>query len=399
MPTERISLAEARRVALAAQGFADARPKSRVDRRHLRRAVDRMGLIQIDAVNVLVRSQELPLFARLGPHPRDLIDNAARAGELFETWVHEACHADTRHYHLYRWRMARSRVGATELHERRPGYVEEVYRRIAGGGPVVSGELSERTTKKDPWWDWDDAKHALEHLFATGRLAAVRRAGDFARIYDLAERVIPAEALARPAVPEDDARRQLIELAARYHGVATVDDLDDYHRMRNKAQTAVAVAELVDDGVLVPVAVEGWKQQGYLHRDARMPRRVDACALLSPFDPLVWHRPRAERLFGFTYRLEIYTPAAKRIYGYFVLPVLHGDRLVGRLDLKADRAARRLLVRSAHTEAETAAETWAPRAAAELTAMATWLDLDGVTVEGNGGAAPALTAAVAAAAR
>lgn len=349
-----------------------------------------MGLIQIDAVNVLVRSQELPLFARLGPHPRDLIDVAARRGALFETWAHEACHVDARHHHLHRWRMEKSRVQAGDLHVRRPGYVEEVYRRIAEGGPVVAGELSQRTTKKDPWWDWDDAKLALEHLFASGRLAAVRRSRDFARIYDLAERVLPAEVLAHPAVAEDEARRQLIELAARHLGVATVDDLEDYHRQRNKAVTAAAVAELVEDGVLIPVDVEGWTRPAYVHAEARQPRKIDACALLSPFDPVVWHRPRAERLFDFEYRLEIYTPAAKRLYGYYVLPVLHGDRLVGRLDLKADRARRALAVRGAFTESGVDPHSWAERVIAELRSMASWLGLDGVEVEPNGDAAAAL---------
>jgi uncharacterized protein YcaQ len=393
--SETISLAAARRIALGAQGFADPRPKGRVDRRHFRRVLDRMGLIQIDSVNVLARSQELPLFARLGPHPRSMITEATRAGEIFEYWVHEASHVDMNHYQLHRWRMARDHKWARwfTLNERRPGYIEEVYRRIEVDGPVVSGDLSERVGKKGAWWDWDDAKVALEHLFWKGRVAVTRRPSDFARIYDLSERVIPAEVLARPHVPEPDARRQLLELAGRHLGIATFSDLVDYHRQAGQACKPL-VAELVEEGTLRIVQVEDWSKPAYLHKDARLPRRINACALLSPFDPVVWNRDRAHRLFGFHYRIEIYTPQPKRIYGYYVLPVLWGDSVVGRLDMKADRQGARLLVQASFVEPGVPAGLLADDLAPELHAMAAWLGLGEVEVVERGDLASTLRDAV-----
>ncbi len=286
MAAEKISLATARRIALAAQGFADPRPNGRVDRRHFRRVLDRMGLIQIDSVNVLVRSQELPLFARLGPHPRSMIGDATKAGEVFEYWVHEASHVDMAQYHLHRWQMAGDHKWQRywTLTERRPGFIDEVYRRIVTDGPVASGDLAERVGKKGTWWDWDDGKIALEHLFWDGRIAATRRPSDFARLYDLTERVIPAEVLARPAAPERDARKQLLALAARHHGIGTFTDLTDYHRQKN-APCKPLIGELVEEGTLSEVHVEGWTQPAYLHRDARVPRRINACALSEPVRP------------------------------------------------------------------------------------------------------------------
>jgi uncharacterized protein YcaQ len=391
---EKVSLATARRIALGAQGFADPRPKGRVDRRHFRRVLDRMGLIQIDSVNVLVRSQELPLFARLGPHPRSMIRDATKAGEVFEYWVHEASHVDMAHHQLHRWKMTREHKWSRyfTLNERRPDYVEEVYRRIADTGPVVSGDLSERDGPKGPWWDWDDAKVALEHLFWKGRVTVTRRA-DFARIYDLTERVIPAEVLARPDVPEDEARKELLELAARHHGIASFTDLTDYHRQGNQACRPL-VAELVEDGTLSEVQVEGWAKPAYVHREARIPRRIKACALLSPFDPVVWNRDRAMRLFGFHYRIEIYTPQPKRIFGYYVLPILWGDRLVGRLDMKSDRQGGALLVQGSFTEPGVPAGALAEDLAQELLAMAEWLGLDRVEVVQRGDLASTLRDAV-----
>jgi hypothetical protein len=395
VPPERISLAEARRIALAAQGFGDPRPTGRVDRRHLRRVVDRMGLIQIDSVNVLVRSQELPLFARLGPHPRTLIADATAAGELFEYWVHEACHVPTEHHHLHRWQMRRDHKWSRywDLQQRRPGYIDEVRRRIEVDGPVVAGDLSERVGKKGQWWDWDDAKVALEHLFWKGEVTATRRASDFARLYDLTHRVLPPSALARPAADERDARKEMLALAARHHGVGTAADLVDYHRQKVTPCTPL-LAELVDEGVLLPVQVEGWTKSAYLHRDARRPRRVDACALLSPFDPVCWFRDRTERLFGFHYRIEIYTPAPKRVYGYYVLPVLWGDSLVGRLDMKADRAAGVLRVPGAFAEPGVPHADVAADVADELWRMAEWLGLGSVEVGDRGDLAPMLRRAL-----
>ena len=395
MVAEKISLAAARRLSLAAQGFADPRPKGRVDRRHFRRVLDRVGLIQIDSVNVLVRSQELPLFARLGPHPHNLIPDATRSGDVFEYWVHEASHVDMAHYQLHRWKMSLEHKWSRyfTLNERRPGYIEEVYRRIEADGPVASGDLSERVGKKGTWWDWDDAKVALEHLFWKGRVTVTRRAGDFARIYDLTERVIPAEVLARPEVPVPEARKQLLELAARHHGIGTFSDLTDYHRQSN-APCKPLVAELVEEGVLRVVQVEGWAKPAYIHRDARLPRQITACALLSPFDPVVWNRERASRLFGFHYRIEIYTPQPKRIYGYYVLPILWGDSVVGRLDMKADRQRGALLVQGSFTEPGVPAGPLADDLAAELHAMAGWLALGEVDVVQRGDLASTLRDAV-----
>jgi len=380
-----MSIATARRVALAAQGFADARPVGRVDRRHLRAVLQRMGLIQIDSVNVLVRSQELPLFARLGPHPRDLIPRATEDGELFEYWVHEASHVPTEHHHLHRWKMSSAHrwKSVDAVSRRRPGFVDEVLERVRSGGPVMAGELTERTGPKGPWWDWDDSKMVLEWLFWTGELTARRRPNDFARVYDLPERVLPAHVLARPALPEREARKELLVLAASHHGVGTVADLGDYHRQKTTVCKPL-VAELVEEGRLVPVRVEGWKELAYAMPSTRRPRTVRARALLSPFDPMVWNRDRALRLFDFHYRIEIYTPAPKRQYGYYVLPFLLGDRVVGRVDMKADRAAGVLRALGAFAEPDVAAAGPAALAevaselAAELRLMAGWLGLERV---------------------
>ena len=393
--TTALSNAEARRIALAAQGFADRRPTGRVDRRHLRRALAHMGLLQIDSVNVLVRSQELPLFARLGPHPRTLIDDAVRDGELYECWVHEASLVPTDQYHLHRWRMREPlRWGSFQRHvERRRDYIEHVYARVVEEGPLVAGDLKARVGKKGPWWDYDDGKLALEALFHLGRVAARRRARDFARVYDLTERLIPAEALDRPALPEHEARKELLLLAARYHGIGTLQDLADYHR-QTPTTCKAPLAELVDEGRVLPVAVEGWTRPAYLHPAARAPRRIGARALLSPFDPVVWNRDRGLRLFDFHYRIEIYTPAPKRRYGYYVLPFLLDDALVGRVDLKADRASRTLLVQHAWAEAGVDEAHVAGELLEELRLMAAWLELDRIEVTGRGDLGPLLRSLV-----
>jgi uncharacterized protein YcaQ len=370
------SNAQARRIALAAQGFCDPRPTGRVDRRHLRRVLDRMGLIQIDSVNVLVRSQELPLFARLGPHPRSLIPDATADRELFEYWVHEASHVRTDHYHLYRWsmRLPHRWPAFRTLMSERAHFIEDVYRRVLDHGPVVAGDLKTRVGKKGTWWDYDEGKVALEALFHEGRLTAWRRPNDFARVYDVTERVIPADVLARPALPEHEARKELLALAARYHGIGTLKDLADYHRMLPTA-CKPALAELVEEGRLLAVTVDGWKEQAYLHPDAARPRRVPARALL---------------LFWFHYRIEIYTPAPKRQYGYYVLPFLLGDELVGRIDLKADRANGTLLVQAAWAEPGVPELEVAAELQAELALMSDWLELDRIEVTGKGDLAPAL---------
>jgi uncharacterized protein YcaQ len=344
-----------------------------------------MGLIQIDSVNVLARSQELTLFARLGPHPRTLISDAARDGELFEYWVHEASLVPTEQYHLHRWRMRepfpwpsfRRRV------EEQRDYLEQVYQRVVDDGPLVAGDLKARVGKKGTWWDHDDGKTALEALFYVGRITARRRPHDFARVYDLPERMIAAEVLARAALPEHEARKELLVLAARYHGVGTFKDLTDYHRIM-PTRSKQALSELVKEGRLLAAGVDGWDRPAYLHPEARLPRRVNARALLSPFDPLVWTRERALRMFGFHYRIEIYTPAPKRQYGYYVLPFLLGDELVGRVDLKADRANGALLVQSAWAEPGVNERDVAGELMEELRLMASWLELDRIEVTGRG---------------
>ena len=404
---ERISAAAARRTAIAAQGLADPRPTGRVDRRHLRRLVERVGLIQIDSVNVVARSQELVLFARLGPHPRSLIAEATAAGELFEYWAHEASHLPTSAHRLLRWKMASDhRWGITaSLVRDEPGLIEEIYGHVVEHGPIAAGAVSRRVGPKSTWpdstwpdskwWDWDHGKRALEALFWSGRVTARRRASDFARLYDLPERMLPAAVLDAPTPSTADARKELLVLAAASMGVATFGDLIDYHRQHAGTCRAL-VAELVEEGRLVPVAVEGWQQPAYARPTLRIPRRVQARALLSPFDSMVWNRERVERLFGFRYRIEIYVPRERRAHGYYVLPFLLGDRLVGRVDLKADRQTGTLLVQSAWAEpsGEPDPATVAVELAAELRSMAGWLGLDDVVVRPQGDLAAELAAAV-----
>ncbi len=356
-------------------------------------------MIQIDSVNVVARSQDLVLFSRLGAHPPGLVPDATEAGELFEYWVHEASHVPAAHHHLHRWHMERVAAApwrrAAALEDARPGFIDEVLARLADG-PMVAGDLAQRIGPKGTWWDWDDGKVALEHLFWTGQAVASRRRSDFARIYDLPHRRLPADVLSRPSVPEHEARKQLLELAARHHGIATLNDLTDYHRQRNPPCKPL-IDELVAEGRLVEVDVPGWTHQAYLHPQARIPRRVGARALLSPFDPVVWNRDRAERLFGFRYRIEIYVPAAKRVHGYYVLPFLLGDRIVARVDLKADRREGRLLVQSAFAEPGVDVIEVAAELATELGEMATWLGLGEIVVAERGDLAGLLRRAVPAA--
>ena len=384
---ESISIGSARRIALAAQGFDVPRPSGRIDRRHLSRAMGSMGVLQIDSVNVLVRSQELPLFSRLGAHPRDLIPQATAKGDLFEYWAHVAAHVPTAHHRLWRWKMNGTHGGAwgaaRDLLERRPGYADSILERIRERGAVTAGELSERRGPKGPWWDWDDAKEALEYLFMCGRLTATRRASDFARLYDLPERVIPREHLDAPAATRDEAHRELAELAARSLGVGTAYDIADYYRLALR-DVKPRLDELIEDGRIAPVKVEGWREIGYRHRDAREPRRIDASALLSMFDPVVWNRRRDERLFDFHYRIEIYTPAPRRKFGYYVLPFLHGERIVARVDVKADRPAGVLRVPGLYAEDGVDQTKVASALATELRTMAEWLELDSISIGRRG---------------
>jgi uncharacterized protein len=387
-----VSKSQARRIALQAQGFGSRRPTGRIDRRHLRKVLDHTGLIQIDSVNVLARSQELVLFARLGAHPRTLICDATTAGEMFEYWVHEACHVPVEQHPLYRWQMQKMHrwKGVAGLYQRRPDFVAEVLRRVREDGPLVAGDLQERRGPKGPWWDWDDGKTALEYLFHTGELTATRRTNDFARVYDLTERVIPVAVLDLPTPNEADARKELVVLAAKYHGIGTLTDLTDYHRL-NRPATRPLVRELVEEGRLMETSVDGWKEPALMHPEARLPRWIRARTLLSPFDPVVWNRDRAERLFGFRYRIEIYVPKPNRVYGYYVLPFLLGDELVARVDLKADRATGRLLVHGVFGEPGIDETEVACELNTELVEMADWLGLaNGIDIARNGDLADAL---------
>ena len=387
-----LSLAAARRIALAAQGFGEKRPEA-VTKRHLLRNLDRLHLHQIDSVNVLVRAHYLPAFSHLGPYDRGLLDQMAwgkkRHRKLFEYWAHEASLLPFDLHPLLRWRMAaadRGEIGWNSLRlfakERRPE-AEAILARIRAEGAMSASDLERSLLKAGlpakarqggGWWEWGHTKQAVEWLFWAGHITTQSRRGSFERVYDLTERVIPAEVLARPTPDRTEAHRALIDRAARALGVAAATDLRDYFRLAPEPARA-AIAELVEEGALIPTAVEGWRQTAFVHCDARRARRIRGQALLAPFDPLVWERSRAERLFGFRYRIEIYTPAEKRVHGYYVLPFLMDERLAARVDLKADRAAGKLAVRNVVLEPDAPAQT-NERLRQELESMAEWLGLE-----------------------
>jgi uncharacterized protein len=378
---EKLSLAEARRIALAAQGFGGPRPE-RVTAARWLKTVDRLSLHQIDSVNVLVRAHYLPAFSRLGPYDRSLIDAASWGGpkkrRLFEYWAHEASLVPLSLHPLLRWRMARADRGEAGwkglrlfARERR-AEAEALLNRIRNEGPRAASDLEEKRGRSG-WWEWGDAKRALEWLFWAGHITTATRRSSFERVYDLTERIIPAEILALPTPGEKEAQRALVERAAQALGVATTQDLRDYFRL-GPDEARQAIESLLEAGVLQPVEVPGWARLAYLHREARRPRRISTRALLAPFDPLVWERSRTLRLFDFHYRIEIYTPADNRLHGYYVLPFLLGDRLVARLDLKADRQGGRLLVHAVHLEPYAPADVM-DAISEELAVMASWLGL------------------------
>jgi uncharacterized protein YcaQ len=375
-----VSLIEARRIALTAQGFNARDRDSVVQPARLRRAIAHLGLLQIDSVNVLVRAHYLPLFSRLGSYGRSLLDQVAveRPRRFFEYWGHEASLLPIDCHPLLRWRMARAQRGEgiwkplVPFASERRGEADALLAWIATDGPIAASDLAGASAQKG-MWVWSDAKHALEWLFWAGLVSATHRRSSFERVYDLPERVLPSAILEMPTPSGIDARRALLARAAQSLGVATASDLRDYYRIP-APDVALPIAQLIEEGTIIPVRVRGWQQQVYLHRDARAGRRTTGSALLSPFDPLVWHRERTERLFGFRYRLEIYTPAHKREHGYYVLPFLLDGQLVARVDLKADRKASVLVVQRVSVEPSAPAHT-IEALIAELLRMQNWLGL------------------------
>jgi hypothetical protein len=394
---ETISAREARRIALAAQGFAERRPDA-AGKRHLLKTIERLGVLQIDSVNVVSRTHYLPLFSRLGAYPRPLLEEIAwgKRPALVEYWAHEASLLPAASHPLFRWRMEDARAGVgtwkgiarfLRTHE---DFIERVLTEIDTRGPMPASELNLGAKGAQGWWGWSEGKRALECLFWVGDLTAATRRGTFERVYGVSDKVLPRAVREAPTPTREEAQRELVRIAARAQGVATERDLRDYFRMP-VADTKARIAELVATGELTLVEVKGWGLPAYLHPQARRPRKITANALLSPFDNLIWFRERTERVFDTRIRLEIYTPAHKRVHGYYVLPFLQGEAITARVDLKAERKKGVLLVQSAH--AEPGADDATPSLlAGELRLMAGWLGLDRVEVQPRGDLAERLAA-------
>ncbi len=402
--TRKLTLARARRIALAAQGFGRPRPARPPSVNQITTLVSRLGVLQLDSVNVFSRAHYMPVFSRLGPYDRSRLDRIAGHGNgkvdrrLIEYWAHEASLIPVELHPLFRWRMAdvdREAWGSiSRVAREQPELVAETLALVADQGPIRARDTGAVRPPPSPghMWNWHEGKVALEHLFFTGQVAAARRI-NFERLYDTIDRVLPAEIRDRPTPSPPDAQRELVRIAAQALGVATEPDLGDYFRLPRSASKQ-RVAELAAASELIPVEVESWEAPAYLWPAARQPRKLHARALLSPFDSLIWFRQRTERLFGFRYRIEIYTPAAKRVHGYYVLPFLLGDTLVARVDLKSDRERGTLLVQGAFAEPGVDPAHVAAELAAELRVVAAWLELDGVTVAGRGDLAGELAAAI-----
>ncbi|XVO89057.1 winged helix-turn-helix domain-containing protein [Pseudomonas palleroniana] len=379
------SLKQARRMALAAQGFSGRQAPALIKATHLNRLIERLGVLQIDSVNALVRSHYLPLFSRLGNYSPSILEQAAwsqgRHRSLFEYWGHEASLLPMALYPLLRWRMERARQGQgiyaqmARFGREQQATIQRVLRTVEQRGALGAGSLSTREERAGPWWDWSEEKHALEWLFAAGLVTVAGRRG-FERLYDLPERVIPGEML-RASVDEAQAQRSLLLHSATALGVATEKDLRDYFRL-DPADSRKRLAELVEEGQLLTCRVQGWKAAAYCLPEPKVPRKVAASALLSPFDSLIWERSRTERLFDFRYRLEIYTPQDKRVYGYYVLPFLHHERIAARVDLRAERANGQLAVHAVHEEEPCLDEQGMLALALNLRQMADWLGLEQV---------------------
>jgi uncharacterized protein YcaQ len=389
-----LSRSQARRIALAAQGFLDA-PHATPTMATLNRTVRRTGVLQIDSVNVLQRAHYVPLFSRVGPYDTVLLDRAAGKAprRLVEYWAHVAAFMPVDLWPHMQHRMRHYRDGGHPWVDGRNTLVDSLVAEVRERGPSTSRDLDDGLPRrKDHWgWNWSETKRALEYLFLAGELAVAGRTAQFERLYDVPERVLPRTVLELPVPTDEEAHRELVRRAAISHGVATPRDLRDYYRM-SVADAGPAIAALVEDGELVPVTVEG-RSGHLLHRDARLPRRVAARALLSPFDPVVWERARTQQLFDFSSRIEIYVPEHDRVHGYYVLPFLLGDRIVARVDLKADRRVGVLLVQGAYGESGAPAET-PDQLAAELRSLAGWLDLEHVRVGDRGDLSAALRSAL-----
>ncbi|MCV7331986.1 winged helix-turn-helix domain-containing protein [Mycobacterium cookii] len=392
--SSRLTVAQARRIAVAAQGFSEPRPAGQITRAHLRRLISRIQVLQLDSVSVAVRAHYAPVFSRLGPYDRDVLDRAAWAHSarsprlLVEYWAHEAALMAVDDWPLLRWRMREYRHGRWGKHivKANPQLADDIVAAVAELGPSTAGQIENHLAEvprraKGAWWNRSDTKWVAEALFAAGTLTTSTRVG-FARHYDLTEKVLPAEVLAREVAAED-AVRELMLRAATALGVATAADIRDYFRLA-AGQAKPAIAKLIADGELEQVTVDGWPAPAYLVAGQSIPRRDRGTALLCPFDPLIFFRPRVERLFNFHYRVEIYTPANKRQYGYYVWPFLLDGELVGRVDLKADRTADALHVVAAFVEADRSPSHVAQALAGELQAMAGWLGLAGVTAGQRG---------------
>jgi uncharacterized protein len=396
MKPDVLSVPQARRAALAAQGFGRPRPSGPVGRRHLRGVIERLGLLQIDSVNVLQRAHYIPAFSRLGPYPCELLDAMAWDDhELFEYWGHEASLMPVRFWQLMRWRMTYMSAAldwgtARRLASERPELIQGILDDVKARGPLRARELAGAVPRSGTWWSWSESKTAVEYLFDCGLVTATRV--NFERHYAVPEALLPLRAIQAPQISAEDARRELLRIAARALGVATQSDIFDYFRFRGPSPQP-QFAELVEAGELIPVQVAGWPKPAFRWHETRIPRQVIARALISPFDSLIFERSRAERLFGIRYRLEIYVPAAKRRHGYYVLPFLLGDTLVARVDLKADRKAGSLLVQAAYAEPG-APEHTPDELARELGLMARWLGLRSVEVRPKGDLAGALAARV-----
>jgi uncharacterized protein YcaQ len=398
-----LSRAQARRIALVAQGFRDPRHTTPT-MRTFSRTLARTGVLQVDSVNVLQRAHYMPLFSRMGPYDTDMLKRASerKPRRMVEYWAHVQAFMPVELWPVMQHRMEAFRESPRwgAWLQTNPGLVDKVLEQVRDRGASTARDLDDGTprAKVDWGWNWSEARKALDYLFVVGDLAIAARNSQFEPVYDLPERVLPPAVLDAPVPDAFEATKELIRRAASSHGVATVRCLADYYRLQLQRGEGIkaaqrAVDELVEEGELLPVSIEGWKRPAWLHRDAALPRKVDARALLSPFDPVVWERERTEHIFDFHYRIEIYVPEPKRQYGYYVLPFLLGDQIVARVDLKADRKARTLVVKAAHAEPGAPAET-ACELGQELRDLASWLDLDHIVVADKGGLAPALASLV-----